>query len=142
MITLEPIASAEGLNLGRYGRLLARFVPKVIETEAENEAALAVVESLMKKGDDRRSHEEEALLELLVSLIEQFEKTEYDIPEGTPLGTLEYLMESNRLKAIELAPIFGGRGRVSDVLAGRRGVSKEQAKRLEERFHVSPAVFI
>ncbi len=76
MITLEPIASPEGLNLGRYGRLLAKFAPKVIETEAENEAALAVVESLMKKGDDRRSQEEEALLELLVSLIEQFEKTE------------------------------------------------------------------
>jgi hypothetical protein len=26
-----------------------------IETEAENEAALAIVESLMRKGDDRRS---------------------------------------------------------------------------------------
>lgn len=142
MIALEPIASSEGLDLGRYGRLLAKFVPKVIETEAENEAALAVAESLMKKGDDKRSHEEEALLELLVSLIEQFERAEYNIPEGSPLGALEYLMESNGLKAIELAPIFGGRGRVSDVLAGRRGISKEQAKRLAERFHVSPAVFI
>jgi HTH-type transcriptional regulator/antitoxin HigA len=142
MIALEPIASADGLNIGRYGRLLAKFAPKVIETEAENEAALAIVESLMKKGDDGRSHEEEALLELLVSLVEQFEKTEYDLPEGTPLGALEYLMESNGLKAIELAPIFGGRGRVSDVLSGRRAISKEQAKRLGERFHVSPAVFI
>jgi len=50
MIALEPIASADGLDLGRYGPLLARFAPKVIETEAENEAALAVVESLMKKA--------------------------------------------------------------------------------------------
>ena len=51
-------------------------------------------------------------------------------------------MESNGLKAIELAPIFGGRGRVSDVLSGRRSISKEQAKKLGARFHVSPAVFI
>jgi HTH-type transcriptional regulator/antitoxin HigA len=51
-------------------------------------------------------------------------------------------MESNGLKAVGLAPIFGGRGRVSDVLSGRRNISKEQAKRLAERFHVSPAVFI
>ena len=61
MIALEPIASADGLNIGRYGRLLAKFAPKVIETEAENEAALAIVESLMKKGDEGRSHEEEAM---------------------------------------------------------------------------------
>lgn len=141
MIALEPIASPEDLNIGRYGRLLAKFVPKVIDTET-NEAALAIVESLMKKGDDGRNHEEEALLELLVSLIEQFEKAEYRLPEGTPLGALQYLMESNGLKAIELAPIFGGRGRVSDVLSGRRDISKEQAKRVAERFHVSPAVFI
>ena len=55
MIALEPIASADSLNIGRYGRLLAKFVPKVIATEAENEAALAGfsydgAESLMKKG--------------------------------------------------------------------------------------------
>jgi|SRR3569623_208191 len=142
MTVLEPIASAEDLNVGRYGRLLAKFAPKVIETEAENDAALAIVESLMRKGDDARSHEEEALLELLLSLVEQFEKSAYDLPEGTPLGALQYLMEANGLKPAELAPIFGGRGRVSDVLSGRRSMSKAQAKRLAQRFNVSPAVFI
>lgn len=96
----------------------------------------------MKKGDDGRSDEEEALLELLVNRIEQFEKTEYNLPEGTPLGALKYLMESNGLKAIELASLFGGRGRISDILTGRRSISKEQVKRLAERFVVSPAVFI
>ena len=142
MITLEPIASPENLNIGRYGRLLAKFVPKVISTEAENDAALAIVESLMTKGDDARSDEEEALLELLLNLIEQFEGKAYHLPEGSPLGALQHLMESNGLKPIELAPVLGGRGRVSDILSGRRGISKEQAKRLGERFHISPAVFI
>ena len=142
MIAPEPIAAADNLNIASYGRLLARFVPKVIATEAENDAALAIVESLMKKGDDGISHEEEALLELLISPIEQFEHAAYHLPEGTPLGALKYLMESNGLKAIELAPIVGGRGRVSDILSGRRNISKEHAKRLAERFHVSPAVFI
>jgi HTH-type transcriptional regulator/antitoxin HigA len=142
MIALDPIASADSLNIGRYGRLLAKFAPKVIATEAENEAALAIVESLMKKGDDGRTHEEEAILELLLNLTEQFERAEYHLPEGSPLGALRYLMEANDLKAVELAPLLGGRGRVSDILAGRRGISKEQARRLAERFHVSPAVFI
>lgn len=142
MTVLEPIASADELNVGRYGRLLAKFAPKVIETEAENEAALAIIESLMTKGEGGRSHEEEALLELLLSLVEQFEESAYDLPEGSPLGALEYLMEANGLKPTELSSIFGGRGRVSDVLSGRRSISKEQAKRLAQRFNVSAAVFI
>jgi HTH-type transcriptional regulator/antitoxin HigA len=114
----------------------------VIETEGENEAALAIVEALMEKGDDGRNHEEDAILDLLVTLIEQFEKKEYRLPEGTPLNALKYLVEANGLKAVELEPIFGSRGRVSDVLSGRRDISKEQAKRLAERFNVSAAAFI
>ena len=42
----------EDLDLKRYGRLLARAVPKVIKTETENERALAIVESLMEKGEE------------------------------------------------------------------------------------------
>ena len=51
-------------------------------------------------------------------------------------------MEHNGLKAAELAEIMGGRSRVSDVLTGKRAISKEQAKRLGERFKLSPAAFI
>ncbi len=114
----------------------------MIETEADNETALAVIESLLRKGDDGRNPEEEDILESLIGLVEQFEKSAYDLPEGTPLGALQHLMEANGLKAAELSPIFGGRGRVSDVLSGCRGISKEPAKRLAERFNVSAAVFI
>lgn len=142
MIGLVSIASEKTLNVGRYGRLLAKFAPKVIESEAENEAALAIVESLVKKGDEGRSGEEEALLELLLRLVEGFESSYYAPPEGTPLGALQYLMEANGLRAIDLAEVLGGRGRVSDILSGRRGISLAQAKRLGERFRLSPAVFI
>ena len=63
----------EDLNLKRYGRLLARAVPKVIKTEEENERALAIVESLMEKGEGNMTVEEDALLELLTDLIHDFE---------------------------------------------------------------------
>jgi HTH-type transcriptional regulator/antitoxin HigA len=116
--------------------------PKVIETEAENKAALAIVEKLILKGDDKRSPEEEAALDLLATLIEQFEEKAYPLPSGDPVGALKLMMESHKLKAINLSDIFGSRGRTSEVLSGKRSISKEQAKRLEERFKVSPAVFI
>jgi len=114
--------------------------PRAIETEAENDAALAIVEGLMKKP--RLSHEETALLELLTQLIERFEERAYPMPVVEPVEALRELMEQNSLKAADLAAEFGSRAKVSEVLSGKRGISKEQAKRLGARFHVSPAVFI
>jgi HTH-type transcriptional regulator/antitoxin HigA len=56
-------------NKETYANLLAQYQPKVIETESENEAAIAMAESL-----EYRDHtpEEDALLELLVTLISPF----------------------------------------------------------------------
>ena len=142
MSARASILSSAGLDPAGYGRLLVRVMPKLIETESENEAALAIVEALMKKGDDGRTPEEDALLGLLAHLVEQFEQKHYQIPDGDPVGALKLLMESNGLKAIDLAGVFGGRSRVSEILAGKRSISKEQAKRLGEYFLVSPAVFI
>ena len=144
MTVLEPIAaSAADLDQKRYGRLLAKFTPKVIETDTEHEAALAIVESLMKRGETGLSHEEETLLDLLSELIGHFEEKIYSpAPDAKPLEVLTELMEANGIKPAEIAGILGGRSRVSEILAGKRSISKEQARRLGERFRVSPAAFI
>jgi len=144
MTVLEPIAADIGaIDRKRYGQLLARFTPKVIETEAEHNAALAIVESLMEKGGDNLSREEWTLLDLLSDLIGRFEEKIYEpMAEAAPLEVLRELMEANGLKAADLAGTLGGRSRVSEILAGKRAISKEQARRLGERFRVSPAVFI
>ena len=121
---------------------MARVVPKVIETEAENEVALKLIEALMEKGEDNLTPEEDSLFGLVASLIESFESRTYAISEGTPEGALRFLMDSHGLRQIDLAEILGSRGRASDILSGRRRISKEQAKKLASRFRVSPAVFI
>jgi HTH-type transcriptional regulator/antitoxin HigA len=135
------IASPEaGLDMKVYNRLLTKFAPKAIETEAENDAALAIVEGLMTKAE--LSHEEAAMLELLTQLIERFEEKAYPIPEASPKEVLGFLMEQNSLKAADLAAELGSRAKASEILSGKRAISKEQAKRLGTRFHVSPALFI
>ena len=45
-----------------------------IETEEENEKALEFAGRLMKKGENNLSPEEERLLDLLTTLIEDFEE--------------------------------------------------------------------
>jgi HTH-type transcriptional regulator / antitoxin HigA len=139
---MKAVASAARLNVPRYGDLLKRFAPKVIETTKENRLALRIVERLMSIGDGKRSAEENALLSLLAALIEQFERKAYPVSPAEPKEILRDLMESNELKAADLAEVMGGRSRVSDILSGKRAISKEQAKRLGERFGISPAVFI
>lgn len=77
MTISHPIAGLAGLDMTRYGSLLAQFAPKLIETQAENEAALDVALQLIHKGDENRSPEEDALLNLVSILIEQFEERHY-----------------------------------------------------------------
>ena len=115
--------------------------PVIIEYEEENERVLAIVERLMAKGE-KRSVEEDAILNLLVHLVEQFEAKAYPIGEAKPAEMISFLLEQRGLKPIALAEVLGSRGRVSEILAAKRSVSKEQAKRLGEFFHVSAAAFI
>ena len=133
----------EDLDLKRYGRLLARAVPKGIKTEEENERALAIVESLMEKGERNMSLEEDALLDLMTNLVRDYEATVYPPREKSKPGDMvAFLLEQRALKPSDLWPVIGSKGRVSEILGGKRSISKEQAKKLAEFFHVRADLFI
>ena len=129
------------LNPTRYRKLLSQVMPVAIETEEQNERMLAVVERLMDKGEDI-SAEEEALLRLLVTLIQDFEEKYYQPKDATPLEVLHHLMEARGLKPRDLWELFGSKGIASEVLNGKRSLSKTQARKLAEFFHVSTDLFI
>jgi len=78
------------------GRLLAREFPLAIETEEENDRALARVAELLAKGD-ARTPEEIALSRLLVVLIEAFETVKYSREQAAPHEILAELMRRPRL---------------------------------------------
>jgi len=125
----------------KYASLLSMALPAIIETEEQNERYLAIVEDLMSKGENL-SPEEETLLKLLSHLIEDFERRYYKPRRATPLEVLRELMAANDLKQADLIPIFGSKGITSEVVNGKRGISKAHAKALAEYFHVAPSVFI
>ena len=125
----------------RYKRLLSQTMPMVIESERENERMLAVVEKLMDKGENL-SPEEEQLLKLVVRLIEDFERRYYHPKEAEPLEVLQHLMDARGVKPNHLWEVFGSKGIASEVLNGKRGISKAQAKALASYFHVPADLFI
>lgn len=126
-----------------YGSLLVEYQPGVIKTEKENERALEIAGRLMKKNENDRSPEETRLLDLLVALIEDFEEKTYPMGEtSNPSLALRELMREHELKQKDILDIFGTQGVVSQVLNGKREISKSQARRLSERFRLPIDIFI
>lgn len=123
----------------KYGTLLARALPKVIETDEELERFAGMLEAL-----DRLKRpltpEEQALERLLSQLIADYDET-IDLPPLPPHKVIAYLMEQRGLEQADLLSIFGSRSVASDVLNGKREPSKSHIRGLAEFFHLSPAAF-
>jgi hypothetical protein len=80
---MEIVKRARKIDISRYRRLIAKIAPMMIKTEKENERILAVIEKLILKGE-ARSAEEDAVLDLLAHLVEQFESHAYPVGNTTP----------------------------------------------------------
>ena len=128
-------------NLEKYTELLVKYQPKLIKTEEENEKALTIVEELMHRSN--RTPEEDELYELLITLIEKFEQDYYNPNQATtPHSMLLFLMEQKGVKQSALVGIIGSKGVVSEVVNGKREISKAQAKALGDLFNVDAGLFI
>jgi HTH-type transcriptional regulator/antitoxin HigA len=124
-----------------YGELLLRSLPAVIESDAENERLTAELESL-QKCENNLLPEERRLLKLLLLLVEDYEERRYRLRAATPDAVLRELMRARGIRQKDLMEVFGSKGIASEVVRGRRAISRTHAKRLARFFHVSPALFI
>ncbi|MBN3908799.1 MAG: transcriptional regulator [Nostoc sp. NMS1] len=123
-----------------YSSLLAEVAPKVIETEEEYDRALTVAERLTFCKN--RTPEEKGLHKLIVMLIEAYEAENYPMDESAPHEILQHIMEVTDTRQADLVGIIGSSGVVSEVVNGKRSISKAQAKALGDYFKVTPSLFI
>jgi len=128
-------------NPDKYGSLLMSALPQVIESEEELKRAEEIISRLLSKGENL-SPEEEKLLDLISDLVEKYEDEHYPFPEVPPNEILKFLMEQNDLRQSDLLHVFGSSGVTSEVVNGKRSISKAQAKKLAEFFKVSVELFI
>lgn len=125
-----------------YADLVVKVLPTAIQSVEEYEIMLANIDELMSRGEGILSPEEERLLETLAILVESYEDRHYPMPEAAPNEILKLLMEENGYKQKDLVHIFGSSGITSEVVGGKRSISKAQAKNLAEFFKVSVEMFI
>jgi HTH-type transcriptional regulator/antitoxin HigA len=125
----------------KYSELLVKYQPKLIKTEDENEKALAVVEELMHLQN--RTPEQEALYELLILLIEKFERDFYNPGSAsTPHSMLLFLMEQQGVKPKDLVKVFGSEEAVLELVNGGGEICDKQAKMLGDFFKVDSSAFV
>ncbi len=102
---------------------------KPIKTEADHEAALAEIERLMDLDPDTDTPEGDRL-DVLATLLEAYEAKHFPIDPPDPIAAIEFCMEQRGLTRKDLEPMVGGRGRVSEVLSGKRKLSLRMIRNL------------
>jgi HTH-type transcriptional regulator/antitoxin HigA len=135
------VMSASLLDERKYRALLDETLPVVIRTGEEHQRLLRAAAELMEKPEPAITEEEGRLLEMLGMLIEEFEDRVHPLPKAEPHKMLNHLLQERQLKPSDLWDILP-KSRVSEILSGKRGISKAQAKRLAEMLRVPVDLFL
>lgn len=101
--------------------------PKIIKNDAEHAAAMARIEAIFTSKPGTPDGDE---LELLVHLVEAYEKVVCPIDLPSPLAAIRFRMEQQNLKAKDLIPYIGSASKVSEILSGRRQLSITMIRKL------------
>lgn len=102
---------------------------KPIKTVEDNLAALARIEQLWDAEPNTPANDE---LDILTTLVEAFEEKHFPIEQADPIEAIKFRMEQQGLSNKDLMPYLGHRGRVTEVLTRKRGLSMTMVRRLHE----------
>jgi HTH-type transcriptional regulator / antitoxin HigA len=127
--------STTTIDTRRYAALLSETLPAVIRTRAEYRRMMSAAKDLIERPDEQITPEEGRLLELLSMLIEEYENRTQPTPKVPASQMLAHLLQERGMKPSDLWAILP-KSRVSEILTGKRGISKVHAMQLAELFRV------
>jgi HTH-type transcriptional regulator / antitoxin HigA len=116
-------------------------VISTLRTEEQYNKAVKRLDQLIDKVSEKPNDTLDSLIDILGTLIEDYENKYVPEPVGDPISSLKHFMEEHNLKQSDLSEI-GSQGVVSEILNGKRQLNIAQIKALSKRFNVSPAVFV
>lgn len=95
---------------------------KVIKTEKEYKAAVERIYNLINSETDQIDPDSSKgdELELLSILVERYEDEQFPKTAPDPVSAIRFRMDQMNLKQKDIAPLFGGETRASEVLNGKR----------------------
>lgn len=133
----------KGRAKGTYLELVRRCPLRPIRSEAELDRAIAMINELIDR--DNLDADEEDYLDVLGDLVERYEDKAHPIPTDdlTEPEMLEHLIEAKGVRQVEAARGAGiAESTLSEVLAGKRRLTRGQIVKLARYFNIGPAVFL
>ena len=112
---------------------------KPIRNEKDYEAALGEIERLWgaPSGTSRGDR-----LDVLATLVDAYEARHFPMDAPDPVAAIKFRMEQQGLTRKDLEGLIGGRGRISEVLDRKRGLSIAMIRLLHEELGIPAEVLI
>lgn len=115
------------------------MIPKIIKSEDDYNIALNRIEEIFDAKPGSPEFDE---MELLVKLVEIYEDEKYPISSPDPISAIKFRMEQQGLKNKDLIPYIGSKSKVSEVLSGKRALSLNMIRKLNEGLGIPAEVLI
>lgn len=112
---------------------------KPIRSEEDYDEVMAHIDRLI---DSQPNTPEFDLLEVLSILADDYENKHHPILPLSPLEAIKYQMEERGLTQQDVAPLFGGKNRVSEVLNGKRSLTLKMVRDISKHLNIPPAVLL
>lgn len=104
-----------------------------IKTEADYQATLTEVATLMTAEPGTSEGDR---LDILVTLIEAYEREHYPIDFPDPIEAIKFRMEQQGLTVDDLMTVIGRKNRVYEILARKRPLTLRMVEGLHEVFQI------
>ena len=106
---------------------------KPIKTDTDYRAALIEVETLMMAEPNTPEGEK---LDILVTLIEAFERKHFPLDLPDPIEAIKFEMEQKGLSVKDLEPMIGKSNRVYEVLNRKRSLTLKMIWKLHQELGI------
>ena len=104
-----------------------------IKTEQDYDKALAEIEEFWGAGEGTENGDK---LDILLILVDDYEKIHYPILPPDPIEAIKFRMEQMNLSRKDIEPYIGGRGRVSEILNYQRKLSLNMIRNLHSNLSI------
>jgi HTH-type transcriptional regulator / antitoxin HigA len=129
----------KGKDRDAYLELVLAFPLASIKSDEHLEAAQAVMDRLLAKGD--LDDGEEMYLDALSDLVAAYEDEHHSIAPASDADMLRHLLQAKGVTQAQLGRETGiARSTISEVMAGKRAFSRRMIRRLADYFNVDVSV--
>ena len=123
----------------KYLELLKQYPPRPIHNEEDLEMMQEVINRLLDKP--QLTVEEREYLNVLGSLIYEYEENQEPIPDIYGIELLKFILEERNLQKQDLLSIFEDQSILDDIFNRQREITDIHVQKLADFFNISPTLF-